>query len=72
MVLTEARPLLPAHDLGVTDAAAGEPEGPDGGTLHGLLLLVGAGGGGGQRQQHLKREERFGDLTVWVRGDTTW
>lgn len=62
MVLTEVRPFLPAHNLGVADAAAGEPEGPDGGALHRLLLL--AGGGGGQGQQHLKREERFGDLIV--------
>ena len=54
--------LLVAHDLRVADAAAGEPEGPDGGALHRLLLL--AGGGGGQGQQHLKREERFGDLIV--------
>ena len=65
MMLTEARPLLPAHNLCVTDTAAGEPEGPDGGTLDGLLLLAGGGGGGGERQQHLKREERFGDLTAW-------
>ena len=26
MVLTEVRPFLPAHNLGVADAAAGEPE----------------------------------------------
>ena len=66
MVLTEVRPFLPAHNLGVADAAAGEPEGPDGGTLDSLVLGgLRAGGGGGQRQQHLKREERFGDLTAW-------
>ena len=42
-------------DLGVTHTAAGEPEGPDGGTLDGLVLGgLRAGVGGGQRQQHLK------------------
>ena len=58
MVLTEVRPFLPAHNLGVADAAAGEPEGSDGGTLHGLGGLgavLPAGGRGGQREQHLKR-----------------
>ena len=64
VMLTEV--LLPTDHLGVTHTAAGEPEGPDGGTLHGLgrgRLRAGAGrgGGGGQRQQHLRREERFGD-----------
>ena len=54
--------LLPTDNLGVTDTAAGEPEGPDGGTLDSLVLGgLRAGGGGGQGQQHLKREERFGD-----------
>ena len=50
--------LLVAHDLRVADAAAGEPEGSDGGALHGLGGLgavLSAGGRGGQREQHLKR-----------------
>ena len=55
MMITDLPALPPAHNLGVTDTAAGEPEGPDGGTLDGLLLLAGGGGGGGERQQHLKR-----------------
>ena len=43
--------LLAADDLRVTDAAAGEPEGPDGGTLDAarrLGAVLPAGGGGGQ------------------------
>ena len=62
MLVTEVPALLSTDNLGVTDTAAGEPEGPDGGTLDSLVLGgLRAGGGGGQRQQHLKREERFGD-----------
>ena len=52
MMITELPALPPAHNLGVTDTAAGEPEGPDGGTDGGLRVW--AGGGGGERQQHLK------------------
>ena len=57
--------LLAADDLRVTDAATGEPEGPDGGALDGarrLGAVLPAGGGGGQREQHLGRE-RFGEYS---------
>ena len=58
VVLAVLVALLVAHDLRVADAAAGEPEGSDGGTLHGLgglRAVLSAGGRGGQREQHLKR-----------------
>ena len=56
MMITGLPALPPAHNLGVADTAAGEPEGPDGGTDGGLRVW--AGGGGGERQQHLKCEVR--------------
>ena len=52
MVMVPMNLVTVTSDLSVTHTAAGEPEGPDGGTDGGLRVW--AGGGGGERQQHLK------------------